>query len=269
MKPGFSFKWLRSLATASLAGLALVGLMVVTQWLAIPAPAVVAAMPLPQATVLFTPITPSPTSTSISGPARRSIPPVTPAPRITIIPGPPQLTPVTPAAGVNVMQVGPVLLAEAERRQNMQFNPNAALQKRIFADGLVPNSPEFRTRIGGVELGAQRAESLGSNLVRVYFVVVPDFANVQAAQRGAARNAREEGVLAAGEAAQVIQFNPAAALQRRMFADGFVPNSSEFVQVVDGVRYIGQRGERLDSGEVRVYFVRDGDFANVFFFFRR
>lgn len=268
MRPRPSLRWLRLIITAAASVLALVGLIGVTQWLAVPTPPVMAAMPLPQATVRFLPITPAPTSTSFSGPARRSVPPVTPAPRITIIPGPPQLTPVTPVAGVNIQQVGPVMLAEAERQQNMQFNPNAALQKRIFADGLVPNSPEFRTRVGGVELGAQRAESLGSNLVRVYFVVVPDFANVQAAQRGATRNATQEAVLAAGEAAQVIQFNPAAALQRRMFGDGFVPNSSEFSQVVEGVRYIGQRGERLDSGEVRVYFVRDGDFANVFFFRR-
>ena len=72
----------------------------------------------------------------------------------------------------------------------------------------------------------------------------------------------------AGDAARVVQFNPAGAWQKRMFGEGFVPNSSEFSQVVEGVRYIGQRGERLDSGEVRVYFVRDGDFANVFFFFR-
>ncbi len=53
-----------------------------------------------------------------------------------------------------------------------------------------------------------------------------------------------------------------------MFADGFVPNSPEFQLNVGGVTYIGQRGERLDTGEVRVYFVHDGDFANVFFFAR-
>ena len=259
----------RRVVGLGLAALSLAGLLVAMQMLAVSVASVAAGLPPAQGTLFITPVTPTRTPT-------RTRTPTPPIIRLTATPVTPsrtpiglQATPVTPVAGVNVMQVGPVLLAEAERRQNMQFNPNAALQKRIFADGLVPNSPEFRTRIGGVELGAQRAESLGSNLVRVYFVVVPDFANVQAAQRGNARNAREEGVLAAGEAAQVIQFNPTAALQRRMFADGFVPNSSEFVQVVDGVRYIGQRGERLDSGEVRVYFVRDGDFANVFFFFRR
>ena len=227
-----------------LAATSLMGLLVIMQAFAESVESAAASLPPAQGTVFITPVTPTRTPIGL------------------------QATPVTPVAGVNIQQVGPVMLAEAERQQNMQFNPNAALQKRIFADGLVPNSPEFRTTVGGVEVGAQRAESLGSNLVRVYFVVVPNFATVQAAQRGSARNATEEAVLAAGDAAQVIQFNPAAALQKRMFGDGFVPNSSEFSQVVEGVRYIGQRGERLDSGEVRVYFVRDGDFANVFFFRR-
>ena len=150
----------------------------------------------------------------------------------------------------------------------MQFNPNAALQKRIFADGLVPNSPEFRVTLSGVEFGGQRAESLASGLVRVYFVAVPNFANVAFVQRPNPRNATEAGILAAGENAQVIQFNPNAALQKRMFADGFVPNSAEFQLAIGGVTFIGQRGERLDTGEVRVYFVRDGDFATVFWFTR-
>ena len=35
-------------------------------------------------------------------------------------------------------------------------------------------------------------------------------------------------LLAAGAKAQVIQFNPQAALQKRIFADGFLPNSPEF-----------------------------------------
>ncbi|MFN8497247.1 MAG: hypothetical protein U0641_05270 [Anaerolineae bacterium] len=193
---------------------------------------------------------------------------VTPTPRTTIVfLVQVTATPVTPMP-LGVMSVGPVLLAEAERRQTMQFNPGAALQKRIFADGLVPNSPEFRVTLSGVEFGGQRAESLASGLVRVYFVAVPDFANVAFVQRPNPRNGTEAGILAAGENAQVIRFNPNAALQKRMFADGFVPNSPEFGLSVGGVPFIGQRGERLDTGEVRVYFVRDGDFATVFWFTR-
>ncbi len=62
---------------------------------------------------------------------------------------------------------------------------------------------------------------------------------------------------------QVIQFNPNAALQQRIFAAGFVPNSPEFEVEYAGVRYVAQRAERLDTGEVRVYYVRSGDWSNV------
>ncbi|MFN8475939.1 MAG: hypothetical protein U0822_27435 [Anaerolineae bacterium] len=276
--------WLRALTVlAALAGL--MGLALVVHWLSMPATPAEASPLAFQMTATVAP--------PFIGPPRRNISPITPPPTppslistpvtftptptrtpiglsetpVTPTPGVLQETPVTPAS-LNIAQVGPVLLAEAERRQNMQFNPNAALQKRIFADGLVPNSPEFRVSLGGVDFGGQRAESLASGLVRVYFVMVPNFANVAFVQRPNPRNGTEAGILAAGENAQVIQFNPNAALQKRMFGDGFVPNSSEFQLAVGGVPFVGQRGERLDTGEVRVYFVRDGDFANVFFFTR-
>lgn len=72
-----------------------------------------------------------------------------------------------------------------------------------------------------------------------------------------------EKLLAAAAKAQVIQFNPAAALQRRIFADGFVPNSPEFAVEAAGVRYIGQRAEHLGTGEVRVYYVQMGEWDRV------
>jgi hypothetical protein len=72
-------------------------------------------------------------------------------------------------------------------------------------------------------------------------------------------------LLAEAARAQVIQFNPAAALQKRIFADGFVPNSPEFEIEHGGVRYVAQRAEHLASGEVRVYHVRKGDWAHVAF----
>ena len=56
------------------------------------------------------------------------------------------------------------LIAEAARLQVIQFNPGAALQKRTFSDGFVPNSGEFEFE-GNI---AQRAEHLGSGEVRVY-----------------------------------------------------------------------------------------------------
>ncbi len=74
-------------------------------------------------------------------------------------------------------------LAEAEARQMIHFNPDAALQRRIFADGFVPNSPEFDIQIGGVQYLAQRAEHLGTGKVRVYYAQVPDWSNVRLFER--------------------------------------------------------------------------------------
>ena len=71
-----------------------------------------------------------------------------------------------------------VLLEEAAKRQVIQFNPNAALQQRIFAAGFVPNSPEFEVEHDGVHYAAQRAEHLGTGEVRIYFVKVGDWGNV-------------------------------------------------------------------------------------------
>lgn len=71
------------------------------------------------------------------------------------------------------------LLGEAEKRQVIQFNPQAALQKAIFAAGFVPNSGEFETVRESVRIIAQRAESLSSGEVRVYYAPVGDWANVK------------------------------------------------------------------------------------------
>jgi hypothetical protein len=72
-----------------------------------------------------------------------------------------------------------------------------------------------------------------------------------------------ELLLAAAARAQVIHLNPDAALQKQIFADGFVPNSKEFQVEKDGVAYLAQRAEHLGSGEIRIYHVRVGDWANV------
>jgi hypothetical protein len=66
-----------------------------------------------------------------------------------------------------------------------------------------------------------------------------------------------------GKRCQVLQFNREAALQKRIFADGFVPNSTEFTIDQDGKQYIGQQAEHLASGERRVYYVPVGDWGNV------
>jgi hypothetical protein len=72
-----------------------------------------------------------------------------------------------------------------------------------------------------------------------------------------------ERLIAAAAEAQVIQFNPNAALQKRIFADGFVPNSPEFEIDFDDVRYVAQRAEHLKTGKVRVYYVPEGDWTRV------
>jgi hypothetical protein len=67
------------------------------------------------------------------------------------------------------------LLWHAAEEQLIEFNPAASLQKRIFADGFVPNSPEFDVEKGGSVYRGQRAEHLGSGEVRVYFAPVPNW----------------------------------------------------------------------------------------------
>ena len=72
-----------------------------------------------------------------------------------------------------------------------------------------------------------------------------------------------EKLLAAAAQAQVLQFNPDAALQKQIFAAGFVPNSPEFEIDLSGVRYVAQRSEHLKTGKVRVYYVPKGDWSRV------
>jgi hypothetical protein len=68
-------------------------------------------------------------------------------------------------------------------------------------------------------------------------------------------NTLPEALLWGGEQALVMELNPAAAIQKVIFADGFVPNSPEFDITYLGGEYIAQRAESLETGEVRVYYV--------------
>ncbi|MFN8482448.1 MAG: PQQ-dependent sugar dehydrogenase [Anaerolineae bacterium] len=166
-------------------------------------------------------------------------------------------------SGSSFMDTAPVettLLSAADGRQVIQFNPDAALQKRIFADGFVPNSSEFQTGANGATYTGQRAENLASGVVRVYYVANGDWGNVRFVERGSAANdALAAALLAQAEQGQVIQFNPDAALQKRIFADGFVPNSPEFQVDANGTAYTAQRAENLGNGQVRVYYVASGN----------
>ena len=86
-------------------------------------------------------------------------------------------------AAVDEILLRDVLLAEAEVHQMIQFNPDAALQMRIFADGFVPNSHEFDVQINQVQYRAQRAEHLGTGQVRVYYAKVPEWDKVRFVER--------------------------------------------------------------------------------------
>jgi hypothetical protein len=156
------------------------------------------------------------------------------------------------------------LLAEGQQRQVMRFNPGAALQKRIFAEGFVPNSGEFTLTLEATTFVLQRAEHLRTGTVRVYFARSGDWSNVRYVQRGAA-DAFGRLLLDEAEQRLAIQFNPNAALQRRIFADAFVPNSPEFALTVAGTHYTAQRAEHLQTGRVRVYHAVTGQWNAVRF----
>ncbi|MFN8473794.1 MAG: hypothetical protein U0822_16510 [Anaerolineae bacterium] len=153
-------------------------------------------------------------------------------------------------------------LAYADQQQVIQFNPGAALQKRIFADGFVPNSPEFSLQLGSPYI-AQRAENLATGEVRVYYVHDGDWENVSFVVRGQERSDLDTALLAEAERRQVMRFNTEAALQKSIFADGFVPNSPEFYFRYDGGLYGGQRAENLTTGQVRVYWAVVDDWGSV------
>jgi hypothetical protein len=74
-----------------------------------------------------------------------------------------------------------------------------------------------------------------------------------------------EALLEQGAARQSIPFNTQAALQKQMFADAFLPNSSEFDIALNGEAYVAQRAEDPDTGEVRVYYAPATDFNAVRF----
>jgi hypothetical protein len=78
------------------------------------------------------------------------------------------------------------LLALAEQRLVLEFNPTAGLQKVIARDDFNINSPEFWHTHGGKVYVAQRAEHLTTGKVRVYFAESGKWDNVKFVERGAA-----------------------------------------------------------------------------------
>lgn len=67
---------------------------------------------------------------------------------------------------------------------------------------------------------------------------------------------------------QLLSLNPVAALQKRIFADGFVPVMCEHTYSFDGREYVYQAAEHLDQGRRRVYYCQVGDWSNIFMFER-
>jgi murein DD-endopeptidase MepM/ murein hydrolase activator NlpD len=80
-----------------------------------------------------------------------------------------------------------LLVAAADARQLIHFNNQAALQKRMFEDGLVPNSDEFDLPLRNLTYKAQRAEHLLTGEVRVYYAPTTNFNDVRFVLRGGTR----------------------------------------------------------------------------------
>jgi hypothetical protein len=81
--------------------------------------------------------------------------------------------------GQGVRSLPQALIQRGDVAQVLEFNKNAALQKVIFRDGFVPNSPEFTLNFEGKSYLAQRAENLNSGETRVYYCEMGHFDAVQ------------------------------------------------------------------------------------------
>jgi hypothetical protein len=90
------------------------------------------------------------------------------------LPSQPSPIPPGPASGF-----AEALQEECSAHQVIFLNPNAALQKRLLADGFVPTSNEFEMQYDGTVYVAQRAERLSDGAVRGYYVVKGQWSNVK------------------------------------------------------------------------------------------
>lgn len=105
----------------------------------------------------------------------KHLPTPTPEPSVGIL----GIEEAPPAPAPAVTSLHDTLITQGDAHQLLPFNREAALQKQIFADGLVPNSAEFNLTIDNVAYVAQRAEHLLTGEVRVYYAPTTNFANVQ------------------------------------------------------------------------------------------
>jgi hypothetical protein len=173
-----------------------------------------------------------------------------------------------PANGGSCGNLADILIAEGDAHQLIYFNKYAALQKEIFQHGFCPNSNEFSFWCGGNHYTAQRAEHLDTGEVRVYYCLNWNWSIVYYVVRGQQSGDCQQELIDQGEAHQLIYFNKYAALQKKIFQHGFVPNSNEFDVVNCGISYVAQRAEHLDTGQVRVYYCIKGQWQNVYYVVR-
>lgn len=88
-------------------------------------------------------------------------------------------------------------------------------------------------------------------------------APIARAIRGGGGQLDAAGLVARARERQAIQLNPAAAIQRRILADGYVPTSPEFDWADASGSYVGQRAEHLRDGQARVYYCLVGRWSEV------
>ena len=171
------------------------------------------------------------------------------------------------------------LLAAGEQHRVLTFDPNAVLVRTIASaqEHFVPNSPEIDAPFvhESPHVRLQRAENLITGATRYYSVVVGQ--TFVASFDGADVDDDQPPFFIwttyarAADAAQVISFNPSAALQRSIALDDtahpFAPTSPEFdLQFTFGgttTCYRAQQAQALDGSLVRVYYTGCSDFAHV------
>jgi predicted acylesterase/phospholipase RssA len=109
-------------------------------------------------------------------------PPVVSAPALPVPPVPVAVAGPSPSATgapTGDDALAQALIAAGAAHQLLTLNPDAALQKRLVADGYLPTSGEFELEVAGVRYLAQQAEQLATGDPRVYYAPVCDTDNVQ------------------------------------------------------------------------------------------
>jgi hypothetical protein len=168
------------------------------------------------------------------------------------------------------------MVCMSEENHRLPLNPRASLQRAIVSahGSFVPTSPEVSWSVYTL----QRAESLLTGEVRVYYVRRAQPNTVRYVRRGAIIRVEDERViLRTGEAASVLRLNPNARLQEAIADEPgrWTPTSEEY-GVWSGTAFTGypprwrqhdfiaQRAENLETGAVRTFYVPNGRWDVVY-----